>query len=260
MTAGVETLQFQADTSQLLRLMVHSIYSDKDIFLRELVSNASDALDKLRLFALVNQDLQIDTSDLQISIQTDPVQRTLTVRDNGIGMSREEVVDLIGTIGRSDTAALLEKWKAAKDAPSGPELIGQFGVGFYSTFMVADKVTLLTRRAEEAEATRWTSDGEGAHTVESVRDAPRGTAVTLHLKSEDPEEHLYDYTSVLKIKEIVKRYSDFISWPITLTVKQTDDEVEPTREAQTINSMKALWARARATRLPMTSTTSSTGI
>jgi molecular chaperone HtpG len=241
-----ETLEFQAEARQLLQLMVHSIYSNKDIFLRELVSNASDALDKLRLESLVDKDLEVDTSDLHVAIEVDKEQRTLTVRDNGIGMSREDVVDLIGTIAKSGTAELLRTMKESKDSAASAELIGQFGVGFYSTFMVADKVTLLTRRAGQSQGTRWESAGEGTYVIETVDDAPQGTSVTVHLKPEDSEDHLFDYTAPWKIREIVKRYSDFIAWPIRMTVERTDAEGETTQEVQTLNSMKALWARPRA--------------
>jgi molecular chaperone HtpG len=228
-----ETLEFQAEARQLLDLMVHSIYSNKDIFLRELISNASDALDKLRLESMRNKDLDVDTSDLHIEIEVDKEARTLTVRDNGIGMTRDDVVELIGTIAKSGTAELLRKLKEQKEAA---EFIGQFGVGFYSTFMVATKVTLLTRRAGQAEGTRWESSGEGTYDIETVDEAPQGTAVTVHLKPEDKEDNLFDYTAEWKLREIVKRYSDFISWPITLAGAENTDP---------LNSMKALWARPR---------------
>jgi molecular chaperone HtpG len=230
-----ETLEFQAEARQLLQLMVHSIYSNKDIFLRELISNASDALDKLRLESMRDKDLEADTSDLHIAIEVDTEARTLTVRDNGIGMSRDDVVELIGTIAKSGTAELLRKLKESKDSGLTQDFIGQFGVGFYSTFMVATKVGLVTRRAGEAEGTRWESDGDGTYVIETVDDAPQGTAVTVHLKPEDKDDHLYDYTADWKIREIVKRYSDFIAWPIRLS---GDDAP--------INSMKALWARPRS--------------
>jgi molecular chaperone HtpG len=245
MTTGIETLEFQAEARQLLQLMVHSIYSNKDIFLRELVSNASDALDKLRLEAFLNKDLQVDTSDLHVDIEIDQAQRTLTVRDNGVGMSRDEVVQLIGTIAKSGTAELLQKMRESKDATVAQDLIGQFGVGFYASFMVADKVTLLTRRAGESEGTRWESSGEGTYTIESVDEAPQGTAVTLTLKPEDQEDQLFDYASDRKVKEIVKRYSDFIVWPIRMETEHSDSDGKTTREIETINSMKALWARSR---------------
>jgi molecular chaperone HtpG len=238
-------LEFQAEARQLLQLMVHSIYSNKDVFLRELISNASDALDKLRLESLVDKDLQVDTADLHIEIEVDKGARTLTVRDNGIGMSRDEVVALIGTIAKSGTAELLRKLRESKDAAASQELIGQFGVGFYATFMVADRVTLLTRRAGQAGGTRWESTGEGTYSVEAVDTAPQGTSVTLHLKPVDTEDNLHDYTAEWTIREIVKRYSDFIAWPIRMTVEKPGEDGATTREEQTLNSMKALWARAK---------------
>jgi molecular chaperone HtpG len=251
MTAHVEQLEFQAEARQLLDLMIHSVYSNKDSFLRELISNASDALDKVRLEALRNKDLDVDTSDLHIEIETDKDTRTLRVRDNGIGMTREEVVDLIGTLAKSGTATLRQQLKEAKNAAASEELIGQFGIGFYSTFMVADKVELLTRKAGESDATRWVSSGDGTYTVESVDDAPRGTSVTLHLKPEDAEDELHDYTSDRKLRELVKKYSDFIAWPIRMEVERRTPPAEEggdelvTRETQTLNSMKALWAKSK---------------
>ena len=245
MSVGIETLEFQAEARQLLRLMVHSIYSNKDIFLRELISNASDALDKLRLESLRDKELEADTSDLHIDVEIDQEQRTLIVRDNGIGMTRDEVIHLIGTIAKSGTAELVQRLKEAKDAVASQDLIGQFGVGFYSCFMVADKVTLLTRRAGESGGTRWESDGSGTYTIESVDDAPQGTLVTLHLKPADDEDRLFDYTELWKIREIVKRYSDFIAWPIKMETESEDDEGNTTRDIETLNSMKALWARPR---------------
>ena len=241
---STETFEFQVEARQLLQLMIHSVYSNKDVFLRELVSNASDALDKLRLAALRDDSLDVDTSDLHIEIELDPDARTLTVRDNGIGMSYDEVGNLIGTIANSGTAAFLKELKEAQDAAGAEGLIGQFGVGFYSGFMAADEMTLVTRRAGEAGGTRWSSRGEGTYTLESVDDAPQGTAVTLHLKPADAENQLHDYTSTWKIKEIVKRYSDFITWPIRL-VPQPGGDGEDTPEPETLNSMKALWARSR---------------
>ncbi|WP_262011624.1 molecular chaperone HtpG [Micromonospora sp. Mcm103] len=245
MSDRVETLEFQAEARQLLQLMVHSIYSNKDVFLRELISNASDALDKLRLESLVDKELPADTSDLHIEIEVDKDARTLTVRDNGIGMTRDEVVGLIGTIAKSGTAELLCKLRESADTAASQELIGQFGVGFYATFMVADKVTLLTRRAGQSGGTRWESAGEGTYSIEEVEDAPQGTSVTLHLKAVDTEDNLHDYTAEWTIREIVKRYSDFISWPIRMTVDKPGEDGATTREEQTLNSMKALWARSR---------------
>jgi len=230
-TAQVETLEFQSEARQLLQLMIHSVYSNKDTFLRELISNASDALDKLRLEAFRDKELTAETDDLHVELETDAAARTLTVRDNGIGMTRDEVVSLIGTIAKSGTAEFLAKLKEAKQTE---ELIGQFGVGFYSSFMVADKVTLVTRHAGTSEGVRWESTGEGTYTIEPVEDAPQGTTVTLHLKPEDREDKLFDYTDAATLTSIVKKYSDFITWPIKL-----GDE--------TLNSMKALWARSDAT-------------
>jgi molecular chaperone HtpG len=255
MNAGVEQLEFQAEARQLLDLMVHSVYSNKDSFLRELISNASDALDKLRLEAFRNKDLDVDTSDLHVQIEVDKDARSLTVRDNGIGMTRAEVVDLIGTLAKSGTAELRQQLRDAKNASASDELIGQFGIGFYSSFMVADKVELLTRKVGESEATRWESSGEGTYTIESVDDAPQGTSVTLHLKPEDAENELYDYTQEWKIRNLVKKYSDFIAWPIRMDVERrtpaSEEEGEDggedtvTVETETLNSMKALWARPK---------------
>jgi len=231
-----ETIEFQAEARQLLQLMIHSIYSTKDVFLRELISNASDALDKVRLAAFADKDLDVATDDLHITLETDATERTLTVRDNGIGMSRDEVVSLIGTIAKSGTAEMLAQLREAREADSvaAAELIGQFGVGFYASFMVADKVELVTRKAGSDAGVRWESSGEGTYTVADAPDAPQGTAVTLHLKPEDTDDALHDYTNPATVRSIVKRYSDFITWPIKL-----GDE--------TVNSRKALWARKDAT-------------
>ncbi|MGA9872163.1 MAG: molecular chaperone HtpG [Rhodococcus sp. (in: high G+C Gram-positive bacteria)] len=246
-----EQREFQAETRQLLDLMVHSIYSNKDSFLRELVSNSSDALDKLRLESYRNKDLEVDVSDLHIEVEIDKEARTLTIRDNGVGMSRDEVIDLIGTLAKSGTAEVRKKLKEAKDAAASEELIGQFGIGFYSTFMVADKVTLLTRKAGESTATRWESSGEGTYEITDVEDAPQGTSVQLHLKPTDEEDHLYDYASESKIKQLVKKYSDFIAWPIRIDVEKRVKAAEEgaedtvTIETETINSQKALWTRPK---------------
>ncbi|GGF43633.1 molecular chaperone HtpG [Williamsia phyllosphaerae] len=262
MSTPVEEREFQAETRQLLDLMVHSVYSNKDSFLRELVSNASDALDKLRLEAYQNKDLDVDTSDLHITIERDPEARVLTIRDNGIGMSRDDVVGLIGTLARSGTAELRKKLAEAKDSAASQDLIGQFGIGFYSTFMVADTVTLLTRKAGETEGTKWESTGAGTYTIESVPDAPQGTSVTLHLKPADTDDALHDYADDAKIRELVKKYSDFIAWPIRMDVErtetvtpETDDDTDEATDAepvtrtvvesQQLNSMKALWSKSK---------------
>ncbi|MET9760556.1 molecular chaperone HtpG [Streptomyces sp. NPDC006372] len=239
-----ETFEFQVEARQLLQLMIHSVYSNKDVFLRELVSNASDALDKLRLEKLRDDSLDADVSDLHIRIDVDKDARTLTVRDNGIGMSYDEVGQLIGTIANSGTATFLKELREAQEGGDAEGLIGQFGVGFYSGFMVADEMTVVTRRAGESQGTRWTSRGESTYTLDRVDDAPQGTSVTLHLKPADPENQLHDYTSPWKIREIVKRYSDFITWPIR-SVPEPGGEGDAAPEPETLNSMKALWARSR---------------
>ncbi|MFC4376576.1 molecular chaperone HtpG [Nocardia halotolerans] len=253
MTEAVETLEFQAETHQLLELMIHSVYSNKDTFLRELISNASDALDKLKLAAFQDKDLVADTADLHIELEVDRDNRVLTVRDNGIGMSRAEVIDLIGTLAKSGTAELRRKLTEAKSDAAAEELIGQFGIGFYSTFMVADRVTLTTRKAGETEGTRWeAAAGSSTYSIDTVADLPQGTSVTLALKSADEDDHLFDYTQEWKLREIVRKYSDFIAWPIRMQVERTvtegegEDKVEKTIvEDQTLNSQKALWTRPR---------------
>ncbi|GAA4858559.1 molecular chaperone HtpG [Actinomycetospora straminea] len=234
-----ETIEFQAEARQLLQLMIHSIYSDKDVFLRELISNASDALDKLRLESYRDKDLEVDTSDLRIELAQDAEARTLTVRDNGIGMTRDEVVELIGTIAKSGTAEMLAQVRESQEE-SAEGLIGQFGIGFYSSFMVADRVEMVTRRAGTTGGVHWESTGEGTYTLEPVEDAPQGTAITLHLKAEDAEDSLHDYAKPDVVRRIVKRYSDFITWPIRLVTDGDEGESDP------INSRQALWARPRS--------------
>lgn len=232
-----ETIEFQAEARQLLQLMVHSIYSNRDVFLRELISNSSDALDKLRLETYRDKDLQADVSDLHVEITTDAGARTVTVADNGIGMTREEVVALIGTIAKSGTAEMLASLRAGGDANetgAAAELIGRFGVGFYSSFMVADTVTMVTRRAGTDAGVRWESAGEGSYTIDEEPDAPQGTTVTLGLKPADADDAMPDYTDPSVIRRIVTRYSDFITWPIRL-----NGDTEP------VNRMKALWARPK---------------
>jgi len=231
MSTTPERHEFQAEVKQLLDLMVHSLYSDKDIFLRELVSNASDALDKRRFEQLTNADLG-DGSEPEIRIELDREARTLTLRDNGIGMSRDEVVGNIGTIARSGTKEFLTKLKEAS-SDNAPGLIGQFGVGFYSAFMVADRIVLVTRRAGTDVATRWESTGDGAYLLSDGERTEAGTTVTLHLKPADPEHGLHDYVDDHVVGEIVKRYSDFVAYPIR-------------RGDETLNSMKAIWDRPKA--------------
>src|SRR3954451_23384875 len=190
----VETLPFQAETKQLLDLMIHSLYSNKEIFLRELISNASDALDRLRFEALTHPDMMEGDEKLEIRIDADRDKRTLTIHDNGIGMSREEVINNIGTIAKSGTRELVERIKKGESKQSIAELIGQFGVGFYSSFMAAERVELVTRRAGETQATRWESTGDGTYTIEDTEKPGRGTSIKLYLKPEDRDNGMDDFS------------------------------------------------------------------
>ena len=234
-----ETLGFQAEVKQLLQLMIHSLYSNKEIVLRELISNASDATDKLRFSALSDNTLYGGDSDLKIRIAFDKAARTLTITDNGIGMSRAEVIENIGTIAKSGTKEFFKSLTGdqAKDA----NLIGQFGVGFYSAFIVADKVTLTTLRAGETEAVKWESAGEGDFTLEPANKKTRGTEIVLHLR-EGEDEFLNDW----KLKSIIRKYSDHITLPIVMKASEwKDGEQVPTDEDETVNKASALWARAK---------------
>lgn len=244
----VETKEFQAEAKQLLELMIHSVYSEKDVFLRELISNASDALDKLRLESLLNKEAEVDTNDLHIFLDLDKEKRTLTIKDNGVGMNKEEVVRLIGTIAKSGTKEFLQNLEKAKEKKDSEQLIGQFGVGFYSAFMVADKVELLTRRLGEDSAVFWSSAGDGTYEIGDGDKESHGTEITLHLKEVDEDDGLHDYTDAFKVKQLVKRYSDFISYPIRMemeTTKYVEDKPVKETEIQTLNSQKALWVRAQ---------------
>ena len=243
--AQKETLGFQTEVKHLLHLMIHSLYSNKEIFLRELVSNASDAADKLRFEALSNDALYEGDSELKIRIDFDEAKKTITITDNGIGMTRAEVQDHIGTIAKSGTKQFFERLTG--DQAKDSELIGQFGVGFYSAFIVADKVTLTTRKAGVAEAVRWESAGEGDYTLESVEKANRGTEIVLHLK--DGEE---EFLNAWKIRSIIKKFSDHISLPIIMSREvdaETDDEGNETTAAhledETVNTASALWTKSK---------------
>ncbi|MDE0153102.1 MAG: molecular chaperone HtpG [Gammaproteobacteria bacterium] len=227
---------FEAEVDQLLHLVAHSLYSHKEIFLRELISNAADALDRLRFEALSDDSLYEGDSDLGIRIEVDEQTRTLTISDNGIGMSRSEVTSNIGTIARSGTRAFLKSLGEEKQGEVSQ--IGQFGVGFYSAFIVADRVTLVTRRAGGKQGACWESDGRGGYDLSRVNSASRGTSVTLHLK-EDESEFLEDY----RLREIIKRYSDHTPFPISL--QSRDDKGQPTDDRDTVNQAKALWARPK---------------
>jgi len=259
MTVEAQTHAFQADTKRLLHLMVHSLYTHKEIFLRELISNASDALDKMRLEALRQPELFKDDQPLEIRIDPDSQARTLSIHDNGIGMSRDEVVSHIGTIAKSGTRELMEKLKEKSDADSATELIGQFGVGFYSAFMVAKKVTVITRRAGEDTATRWESTGEGEYTIEGTQRDTHGTTVTLELLPTDREGGIEDFTDQWVLSRTVKRYSDFVTFPIILKVVreevEKDEQGQPKPDGQkttvvedkTLNTMKPIWTRSDVT-------------
>jgi len=241
---GKETLEFQTEARQILHLMTHSLYSNKEIFLRELVSNASDACDKLRFEALGNDDLYEGDADLKITVDFDKDNNTVTVTDNGIGMTRDEIVENIGTIASSGTRKFLESLSGdqAKDA----QMIGQFGVGFYSSFIVADKVTVTSRRAgvDKSEAVHWESDGQGSFTLENTEKESRGTVVTLHLK--EGEEEFADH---FRLRNIIKQYSDHISLPINMqkvdygTDKDEEGKKDAEPEYERVNSASALWAR-----------------
>ncbi|MDG1074659.1 MAG: molecular chaperone HtpG [Methylophilaceae bacterium] len=240
-----EKLAFKAEVKQLLHLMIHSLYSNKEIVLRELISNASDAADKLRFEALADGSLYEDDSDLNIRVHFDKKARTVTISDNGIGMLREEVVNNIGTIAKSGTKDFMTALSG--DQVKDANLIGQFGVGFYSAFIIADQVTLVTRRAGSKEAVQWTSAGEGDFTLDSVEKAGRGTDVILHLRK-DEDEFLNDW----KLKTIVRKYSDHITLPILMKKTEWKDgedgaggEMVTTDEDEVVNQASALWARAK---------------
>ncbi len=237
MSKQKETLNFQAEAKQLLQLMVHSLYSNKEIAIRELVSNASDAADKLRFQALDNSKLYEDDSELKIRIDYDKKNRTITISDNGIGMNREDIINNIGTIARSGTKEFLSKLSGdqAKDA----NLIGQFGVGFYSSFIIAEEVILETRKAGEEDSFRWTSKGDGEFTIESINKEARGTDIILTLKK-DEDEFLDDW----RLKEIIKKYSDHITLPIIMKKSDfKDGKTIKTDDDETVNDASAIWVR-----------------
>jgi molecular chaperone HtpG len=236
-----ETLAFQAETKELLRLMIHSLYTEKDIFLRELISNASDAIDRLRFESLTNPDLLAGDHKFEIRLEADKELRTLTISDTGIGMTREEVVTHIGTIAKSGTGELKRRLQEDKSSANIADLIGQFGVGFYSAFMVADKVKLVTRRAGSEHAVEWQSDGAGSYSIDEVEKPERGTTITLYLRQPDPDNGIEDYTDDWRISSIVRKHSDFIAYPIILK-KGTAEPGK--KEDQTLNSMKPIWKRS----------------
>ena len=248
MSPQAETMEFQAEARQLLDLMIHSLYQHKEIFLRELISNASDALDKLRYEALTDTSLLEGDERLAVRLSIDADQRLLVVSDNGIGMNRDDLVANLGTIARSGTKEFLRALEQAKGRSGDmPELIGQFGVGFYSSFMVADQVVVQTRRADETQGYRWSSRADGQFTIEAIELEQRGTSVTLHLKPKGPDEQDYtDYATEYALREVVKKYSDFVTYPIEMEVEREEgegDQQQKVRRDEVLNSMKPLWTR-----------------
>jgi len=251
--APVETMEFKSELRQILNIITHSLYSHKEIFLRELISNASDAINKLRFNSLNNDDLLEDDKDWKIKLTADKEKGTLTISDNGIGMSRDTIIDQLGTIAKSGTKEFLETLKKADEA-SQPEMIGQFGVGFYSAFMVADRVTVLSALAGESrdKAVRWVSGGEGDYTIKIQKKERRGTDVILHLK-EDEKEFLEEW----RLRQVVKQFSDFIEYPVVMDVEreessETEEDGEKKQVSEkkiveeTLNSMKAIWLRSKS--------------
>lgn len=241
-----QTHSFQTEISQLLDLMINSLYSQKEIFLRELISNSSDAIDKRRFEALTNSALLNDEEELAVTVSSDKDANTLTISDNGIGMTSDEVIENIGTIARSGTKKFMQALSQNKQDSEGVDLIGQFGVGFYSVFMVADKVTLTTRKAGTEEGALWQSDGKGEYTIAASNDAEIGTKITLHLR-EDASEYLDDF----RLKHVINKYSEHISLPIKmLAAAPTDEEGKEIegaeREFETVNKGTALWARPKS--------------
>lgn len=259
MSGKKETRQFQTEVQQLLNLIINSLYSHREIFLRELVSNASDAIDKLRFQSQTDAALLGDDTEFQIRIDTDKEKKTLSVTDNGIGMTYDEVLENIGTIAKSGTAGFLKALEnSKKEGGVSPELIGQFGVGFYSAFMVAERITLISRAAGTDKAVRWESVGDGSYTIEETEKESRGTTVTLHLKAEDEGEQ--DFTQDWTIRSIIKKHSDFVTYPIVMNVERQEpipdnelikdkdgkpvgDTMRTVMRDETLNSMKAIWAR-----------------
>ena len=263
MEASKQTHQFKTEVQQILNLIINSLYSNQEIFIRELISNASDAIDKLRFKSQTDAGILGDDADFKIKLRPDGIARTLEISDNGIGMTHEEVMENIGTIAKSGTAGFLEMLEQTKNADMlTPELIGQFGVGFYSAFMVADKITLITRAAGAAkdEAVRWESNGDGSFTIEPAEKETRGTTIVLDLKKRGQNDP--DYTDQWQIRRIVKQHSDFVAYPVVMDVEKDeplpDAEIikdpdgkpigETTRKVikeETLNSMKAIWAKPK---------------
>ncbi|WP_082872128.1 molecular chaperone HtpG, partial [Oleiphilus sp. HI0117] len=242
--AKQETLGFQTEVKQLLHLMIHSLYSNKEIFLRELISNASDAEDKLRFEALSNNSLYEDDGDLKIRLEFDEEAKTVTLTDNGIGMNRDDVINHLGTIAKSGTAEFMSKLTG--DSQQDSQLIGQFGVGFYSAFIVAKKVDVFTRKAgtDKAEGVHWSSEGEGEFTIENIERAERGTSIVLHLKEEEAE-----FANGWKLRSLVKKYSDHIAFPVVMKSEPmpAEEGKEPEEpKDETVNEATALWSLSKS--------------
>jgi len=259
MTTETQTHQFAAETREVLDLMIHSLYTNREIFLRELISNASDALDRLRFRGLTEEGLMETDERLQIQLSVDPELRTLTITDNGVGMTKEEVISNLGTIARSGTKGFMSKVREQKGS-NAPELIGQFGVGFYSAFMVAEEVTVETRAADSEEGWRWSSRAEGVYDLEQIEKAERGTRIILQIREtdeEEDEESLDPYLTEYRLREIVRRYSDFVEHPIEMDIERDepdlDDDGKPIEgkthkvtTTETLNSMRPLWSRDKS--------------
>jgi len=242
--AKAETLGFQTEVKQLLQLMIHSLYSNKEIFLRELISNASDAEDKLRFEALSNDALYENDGDLKIRLEFDEAAKTVTLSDNGIGMSRQNVIDHLGTIAKSGTAEFMKNLSG--DSQQDSQLIGQFGVGFYSAFIVAKKVDVFTRRAgaDKSEGVHWSSEGEGEFTIADVEKASRGTSIVLHLKDEEAE-----FANGWRLRSLVKKYSDHISFPVVMQSEPApaaEGEEQEAPKDETVNEATALWSLSKS--------------
>jgi molecular chaperone HtpG len=234
-----EKMGFEAEVSRLLHMMVHSVYSDREIFLRELISNASDACDKLRYEGLTNNDLLKDAGEFAIDIRLDKESKTLTISDNGIGMNRDDLISHLGTIARSGTSAFMDN--ISGDEKKDVNLIGQFGVGFYSVFMVADKVEVLSRKSGDEKAYLWSSDGIGEYTISDAEKVGAGTSIMIHLKDEADE-----FLEVHRLKNIIKTYSDHVTIPITLISKTEEKDAEEEEQSERVNDGTALWARSKS--------------
>ena len=234
-----EKMGFEAEVSRLLHMMVHSVYSDREIFLRELISNASDACDKLRYEGLTNNDLLKDAGEFAIDIRLDKESKTLTISDNGIGMNRDDLISHLGTIARSGTSAFMDN--ISGDEKKDVNLIGQFGVGFYSVFMVADKVEVLSRKAGDEKAYLWSSDGIGEYTISDTEKVVAGTSIVIHIKDEADE-----FLEVYRLKNIIKTYSDHVTIPITLISKTEEKDAEEEEQSERVNDGTALWTRSKS--------------